>query len=673
MNVKYGNISKLSLAIGLVLAANSVVAQDNTETMVVFGEQQPTYKPADNQSALKVDMSLLEVPQMVSVVGQQEIQDKGALTLGDALKGVPGIASPSGEGARDHFTIRGFDALYDVYRNGLRDGGSNQAFRSMANVERIEVIKGSAGALYGRGSAGGLFNLVTKKADGRSVADVKLQGGSFDRTGITADLGGRLTDNLNGRINLEYKQGDSHVDNADYNTLFIAPTFRLELSDNTQVDLDLEFMDQEVSPVRGIPSVDGQPIDVDNGTSYASSSDFQENTSFNGALSIKHYFNDNTQWTNKIHYSRVEMEQAGTRNVKVVGDVLERKVTAFAFDPQEDSGLQSELNIELGSHQLLIGADANRMKRVSTSGGTTAPDAPLYAPTDFSYDRPELALNRTNQVDSTALYFQDVLSLGDSWKVLVSARYDWIKSTQDKPGAESFVIKDDKLSPRAGLVFQPTENSAIYAAVGRSYALPWGGIYGKPTKGALLKTDLAELGFKLDLFDNRLALNSAIFNIEREDPETNDQGVVTAVNNDRHRGVELELKGELAADWLISSGYTYLDAENKDTGYKANDVPEHTFSFWNTYQVSNGFKVGGGANYIGERFVGSKEAVKLDAYTTLDLMANYQWDAHMLQLNANNITDEKYYSGATGNSSGLTQINQGAPANFLLTYSYSFK
>ena len=673
MMQKHITISKISLAVTLALITNTAIAEklSDIETMQVTGEKTQSYHTQQNHSALKFDAPLLEVPQAVSVVSEQEIQDKAALTLSDAIKGVPGIASPSGEGARDHFTIRGYDALYDVYRNGLRDGANNQAFRSMANIERIEIIKGSAGSLYGRGSAGGLINLVTKKAD-RNVADIKLQAGSFNRLGVSADIGGGLTETVSSRLNLEYKQGDSHVDNADYSTLFIAPTFRFELGQTTLIDVDIEYMDQQVTPVRGIPSVDGSPIDVDNSTSYASSSDFQENTSFSGAISLQHHFNTRTLWTNKLYYSRVEMEQAGTRNVKVEGDMLQRKVVAFAFDPQEDAGFQSELNMQLGINQLLFGFDANRMKRVSTSGGETAPDSPLYDATDFTYARPELTANRTNQVDSTSVYLQDVVSLGDAWKVLLSARYDWITSNQDKPDGTHFEIKDDNLSPRAGVVFLPSDNSAIYTTVGRSYALPWGGIYAAPTKAALLKTDLMEIGFKMDLLEDSVTFNSAVFNIERENAETNDQGVVIAVNNDRHRGIEFELKGELVNDWLVSSGYTYLDAENQDTGYKPNDVPEHTASLWNTYQVVPDFKIGGGITYIGERFVGGKEAVKLDAYNSVDLMASYQWKAHLIQLNVNNVTNQDYYIGATGGGSGLTQINQGAPANFNLTYSYAF-
>jgi iron complex outermembrane receptor protein len=673
MMQKQVTISKISLAITFALTASCAHAEqkNEVETLQVLGEQTQYYRVQQNQSALKIEVPLLEVPQAVSVVTQQEIQDKEALTLSDAIKGVPGITSPSGEGARDHFTIRGYDALYDVYRNGLRDGSNNQAFRSMANIERIEVIKGPAGALYGRGSAGGLINLVIKKAD-RDVAEVKLQGGSFNRVGVSADLGASLTDTFSSRINLEYKQGDSHIDRADYETLFIAPTFRLELGQSTLIDLDIEYMDQSVTPIRGIPSVDGKPIDIDNSTSYTSASDFQENTFINSAVSVQHQFNEKINWSNKLYYSQVEMEQAGTRNVKVEGDMLQRKVVAFAFDPQEDMGFQSELNMQLGINQLLVGFDANRMERVSTSGGAVAPSTPLYNPTDFTYARPELSPNRSNQVDSTSLYFQDVVSIGDAWKVLLGARYDWITSNQDKADGSNFEIKDDNLSPRAGIVFLPSDNSSIYTTIGRSYSLPWGGIYAAPTKSALLKTDLMEIGFKIDFLDNRATFNSALFNIERENAETNDQGVVVDVNNDKHQGIELELKGELLEDWQLSTGYTYLDAENQDTGYRPNDVPEHTASLWNTYKISPAFKIGGGITYIGDRYVGGNESVKLDAYNTVDLMASYEWKAHLIQLNVNNATNQEYFTGATRGGSGSTQINQGAPANFNITYSYAF-
>ncbi len=145
----------------------------------------------------------------------------------------------------------------------------NQAYPSLANIEPIEVVKDPAGA-------GGLINLVTKKADGADVAKITLHGGSDKQAGIAADFGTAFSQGFNGRINLEYKAGDTHVDNRDYKTLFIAPTLRWNLAADSQLDLDVEYPDQEVVPYRGVPAVNGKPIDVDPSTSYASSSDFQK-------------------------------------------------------------------------------------------------------------------------------------------------------------------------------------------------------------------------------------------------------------------------------------------------------------------------------------------------------------------------------------------------------------
>ncbi len=158
----------LAVAIGSSLVAPSAVASEETnstppsatETIQVFGHQYEDYAEHMPQSGTKTDVEWLDVPQAVSVVTKTEMQDRGAVRLVDALDGVAGgVNNTLGEGSRDQFMIRGFDSLNDMYRDGLRDDGTLQSYRSLANVERVEIVKGPAGSLYGRGSAGGHHQL----------------------------------------------------------------------------------------------------------------------------------------------------------------------------------------------------------------------------------------------------------------------------------------------------------------------------------------------------------------------------------------------------------------------------------------------------------------------------------------------------------------------------------
>ncbi|WP_155487001.1 TonB-dependent receptor, partial [Vibrio harveyi] len=211
-------LSPLALAIGGTLTAVAVVpsvsASENVEaneTVQVVGHRYEGYAEHMPQSGTKTDVEWLDVPQAVSVVTKTEMQDRGAVRLVDALDGVAGVNNTLGEGSRDQFVIRGFDALNDMYRDGMRDDGTLQSYRSLANIERVEVVKGPAGALYGRGSAGGIINLVTKRANGDNFTNVNGSVGSNNQFVGQIDSSMAFSDKVNGRINLEYRQADSYV------------------------------------------------------------------------------------------------------------------------------------------------------------------------------------------------------------------------------------------------------------------------------------------------------------------------------------------------------------------------------------------------------------------------------------------------------------------------------
>lgn len=660
----------LSLAIALALTSQSLYAQQ-LDTLTVTGTN--TTAPGTSQSGLKMDADWRQVPQSVSQVERVAFEQRGAVKLDDALRGVPGINRALGEGARDHFSIRGYDALNDLYRNGLRDGGSAQAYRSLQNIERIDVIKGAAGALYGRGSAGGLINLVTKKADGERVRELGLSAGSFSQRGLALDVGDQLGSQVNGRLNMEYRSADSFVDHVEGDTLFIAPSLRFELSERSQLGLDLEYLNQSQTPYRGVPSVDGKPVNVDSSTYYGGLSDYQDNESVRANLALTQQLTPDMQWRNSIYYSRVEMEQSATRNKSVADGLLNRSVVAFAFDPQVDAGLQSELSWQLSSkHQLLFGAELAHMERTSTSTGASAPATDLLNPVSVSYPQPVLAANRTNSINSYALYGQDLIQISSQLSLLAGARYDHINTHQRTASGAKLTTSEGKLSPRLGLSYAISPQTSLYTSWGRSYQLPYGGIYSSATKAALLETSLSEIGVKAELLENQLQLGASLFQLDRESPQTDAMQQVVDISRDRHEGIELEAHAQLTPQWQLSAGYTWLDARNRDSGMQPNDVPEHTLSLWNSYEPAEGWTLAGGLYYVSERFAGNNEQVKQDSYQLVDLMASYETGSHRIQLNINNLLDEEYTLGATGGGSGLHQVGYGAPRSANLSYRLSF-
>ncbi|ELA8063791.1 TonB-dependent siderophore receptor [Vibrio parahaemolyticus] len=672
-------LTPLAVAIGSSLVVPSAVASEETnstpsaiETIQVYGHQYEGYAEHMPQSGTKTDVEWLDVPQAVSVVTKTEMQDRGAVRLVDALDGVAGVNNTLGEGSRDQFMIRGFDSLNDMYRDGMRDDGTLQSYRSLANVERVEIVKGPAGALYGRGSAGGIINLVTKRANGENFTHVKGSVGSNSQYVGQVDSSMAFSDKVNGRINLEYRQADSYVDHVDSNDFFIAPTIRVLPADGHTIDIDVEYAHQELVPYRGVPSKNGKPVDLPVSTYFGGTNDYQESDSLRVAVDYEWRLNDQWVWNNRAAFNHIELEQKGTRQGKVTGNEVSQTVNNFGYDPRTTTTLQSELIWETNDNQLMLGADFNQIDiDLTLASDKTLPPQNIYNPVVGPTPDPGFKPFRDNTTTTTGVYVQDVYTWGDL-SLIGNVRYDSMELEQQKAGSGKEKLDDDKVSYRAGLVYRINYDTSVYASLARSWQLPYAGIYINPKLAEFFHTDLKEVGAKAYLLDNALMLNAALFQIDQEQPQTNVDGDVIDKIEVRHQGIELEARGQITKQWDISVGYSYLDAEDKATGKKPNDVSDHLFSLWSTYQLDDNWRLGGGVKYVGDRYAGNDEAVSLGDYTTVDLMAAYTTGRHKIQANAYNILDEKYILGATNGTSGLNQIGYGAPAEFMLSYGYQF-
>ncbi len=642
------------------------------ETVQVIGHQYEGYAEHMPQSGTKTDVEWLDVPQAVSVVTKTEMEDRGAVRLVDALDGVAGVNNTLGEGSRDQFVIRGFDALNDMYRDGMRDDGTLQSYRSLSNIERVEVVKGPAGALYGRGSAGGIINLVTKRANGDNFTNVNGSVGSNSQFVGQVDSSMAFSDKVNGRINLEHRQADSYVNHVDSNDFFIAPTIRVLPAEGHTVDLDVEYAHQELVPYRGVPSKNGKPVDVSESSFYGGTNDYQESDSLRVGINYEWRLNSEWVWTNRAAYNHIELEQKGTRQGTVTGDKVSQTVNNFGYDPRTTTTMQSELVWETDSNQMMIGADYNQINiDLTLASDKTLPPKHIYNPVVGATPDPGFKPFRDNTTTTTGIYLQDVYTLGDL-SVIGNVRYDSMELEQQKAGKAQEKLDDNKVSYRGGLVYRINNDMSVYASLARSWQLPYSGIYINPKLAEFFHTDLKEVGAKAYLLDNALMLNAAIFQIDQEQPQTNINGDVINKIEARHQGIELEARGQITELWDISVGYSYLDAEDKDTGKKPNDVSDHLFSLWSTYQLYENWRLGGGVKYVGDRYAGNNEAVALGDYTTVDLMAAYTTGRHKVQANAYNVLGEKYILGATSGKSGTNQIGYGAPAEFMLSYGYQF-
>ncbi|MGO2232795.1 TonB-dependent siderophore receptor [Marinomonas sp. UCMA 3892] len=624
-------------------------------------------------SGSKSDAEWLDVPQSVSVVTDTEMKDRGAVKLVDALDGVAGVNNTLGEGSRDQFVIRGFDAIRDIYRDGLRDDGNLQSYRSLANVEQVEIVKGPAGALYGRGSAGGIINLVTKRANGDEFTRLSTSYGSNDKLKGSIDTSAKLTDTINGRLNVEVRRANSFVDHVDSDDYFIAPTFQFQPSDDHTVNLDIEIMHQNLVPYRGVPSKDGKPVDVPRSTFFGSKNDFQESDSIRVAIDDELQFGPDIKWNNRVAFTRVTLEQQGTRQTTAAvtgANTVAQTVNDFGYDPRTTVTLQSELKWDVGNQQILFGADYNQIDIDLNLRSQALPAKSIDNPIADNVTSPGFPAFRENTTKTVGLYIQDIITLGD-WSFSGNVRQDHMELNQKiiSTGLESS-NNDDKTSYRIGAAYRLTDNMSAYTTLAKSWQLPYGGSFISPTLAEFYSTKLKEVGVKAYLLDDALMLNAAVFQIDQEQPQTDTNGFIINKSQERHRGLELEARGQLTKQLSATASYTYLDAEDRDTGKKPNDVSDQLISLGTTYQLNDAWRFGGSVKYVGDRYAGNNEAVELGDYTTVNAMASYQTGKHRVQFNAYNIFDEKYYLGSTDGTSGINSIGYGSPAEFMVSYSY---
>lgn len=678
MRIKNFLLTPLALAVSLASFSSFAeeVKTNNGDPDKVISLTVEGYKGYAQElptSGSKSDAEWLDVPQSVSVVTDTEMKDRGAVKLVDALDGVAGVNNTLGEGSRDQFVIRGFDAIRDIYRDGLRDDGNLQSYRSLANVEQVEIVKGPAGALYGRGSAGGIINLVTKRANGDEFTRLSTSYGSNDKLKGSIDTSAKLTDTINGRLNVEVRRANSFVDHVESDDYFIAPTFQFQPSDDHTVNLDIEIMHQNLVPYRGVPSKDGKPVDVPRSTFFGSKNDFQESDSIRVAIDDELQFGPDITWNNRVAFTRVTLEQQGTRQTTAAvtgANTVAQTVNDFGYDPRTTVTLQSELKWDVGNQQILFGADYNQIDIDLNLRSQALPAKSIDNPIADNVTSPGFPAFRENTTKTVGLYIQDIITLGD-WSFSGNVRQDHMELDQKiiSTGLES-TNNDDKTSYRIGAAYRLTDNMSAYTTFAKSWQLPYGGSFINPTLAEFYSTKLKEVGVKAYLLDDALMLNAAVFQIDQEQPQTDTNGFIVNKSQERHRGLELEARGQLTKQLSATASYTYLDAEDRDTGKKPNDVSDQLISLGTTYQLNDAWRFGGSVKYVGDRYAGNNEAVDLGDYTTVNAMVSYQTGKHRVQFNAYNIFDEKYYLGSTDGTSGINSIGYGSPAEFMVSYSY---
>ena len=679
----------LFLISGVIFAQVDSNSEDQVEEVVIKGN----VLYSDQVNALKTPVPVLNVPQTVTIVTDDDIRSQGFREIGDIVRFTPGVNTSQGEGHRDAVVFRGVRSTADFYLDGVRD--DVQYYRSLYNVEQVEILRGPNALLFGRGGTGGIINRVTKKAVlGEMFGGYDLGVDSFGALDFAADYNVQTGDNTALRFNIHSDALENHRDFYEGDRFGMNPTVTIALSDNTTVDLSYEYADHERFIDRGIPTINNAP---DESLSNIVFGDEDINVTTLEAnimrANVSHNFSETRKGNLAIQSSSFEKMYQNLYASGYDGTL----VTMDGYlDPTErdnfiiSGNIVSEVVTGSITHTILFGAELinteNKNLRYDTNWSTTDDDNEIFdisRPMDFNVNSAGVAtaVNFTNSLKSktesdisvTSLFIQDQMDLSDNVKLLLGGRLDSFDiNVDDIKNGTSESRTDDRFSPRAGVINKPQDSVSLYVSYSESF-LPRSGEQFKSLSATSARLDpdvfeSTELGIKVAITDT-LSFTAAIFDSEQTratyDNVTGENSEIRGLQVD---GIELELRGEVSDKLELAVGYSSLDGTTSSGGV-AREVPDHTFSLFAKYQVDENFGWAFGVTQQGESHIKDNSPLILPEYTRFDFAAYWNVAEDLvLRLNVENLTDELYFP----HSHSTHQASVGEPLNARVSLTKTF-
>ncbi len=692
------------------------------------------YAPATATIGGKGATLVRDIPQSVTVINRAVLDAQSATSLTQALRNVPGITISAGEGGAigDNINLRGFSARTDIYLDGFRDRG--QYTRDTFALDAVEVLKGPSSMLFGRGSTGGVINQVSKKPGLKAHSEATVSVGTNDFYRSTLDLNRPLSETSAFRIAAFGQDVQSTRDVVHDKDWGVAPSMRFGIGTLTEVTLSALVQRNRDLPDYGFPVITTngfgtvrKPIDAPANRFYGYTDDhFNQSVDMvNGT--VQHKFSPNLTLRNQTSFSHYTTEAQpsplSSNLIRRIGEVSASAANPASFNdpldnllaPREDRDRnlndkslfnQTELIAKIKAGDVLhtvttgfeIGRDEYHEDRYAWNTSTTDQEVNLGNPVNGTRQGAR-ALSRAVETtaDTLAAYINDQIDLNKQWKLVGGVRWDRFKVNTDLqkfPLPSGFTADttqviapktDTMLSPRAGVLYQPSDTQSYYASYGTSFN-PSAETVTQSSNTAALdpeKNNSYEVGAKLDLMNGNLTVNGALFRIDKTNARMRDGlgGVQVLGGKVRVNGVELGVAGRITTAWQIFGGYTFLDGKvrsSRETGSGVDvdipaegktylNTPRHTATLWTTYRVTPAWEVGGGALYSSKRYLNNYESAMIDGYTRFDATLAYLQKDYDIRLSLQNLTDKKYFETA---SAGRATPVKGRSA--MVTVAYRF-
>jgi iron complex outermembrane recepter protein len=675
-------------ALALPTAAEAAGADDSE--IVVTGLRQ----------AYRGDFETKEIPQAISVITTKQLEENNILRLADALDLNASVTRQNSFGGLwDSFAVRGFagdENLPSGYLvNGFNGGRGFGGTRDVSGVERIEVLKGPAAALFGRGEPGGTVNIVTKRAnlDGFRGTASGLYG-SFDRIRFDADVNIPLGETIAVRLIGYSEKSDSFRDTLDSRRYGFLPSVLVKLGEDTTLGYDLEYALADSDFDRGVLAINNQLGVIPRERFLGEPGDGAIRTEALGhQLQLQHNFS--SSWSLLLGGSYRETEFGGLASFAELvssrqrllqdGRSLSRQRRFTRYDGKHivvRGELAGDFEAFGMRHRILLGADYDvfdndqlltryRPPPLSTNPSAQAGYvidifAPVYGRFPLTPANTETVTNRFDRQKAFGVYFQDQITLTDRLQLRVGLRYDSFSlSIDNRVNGRLARREDSRFSPQVGVVFEASDALSLYAVYGSGFRSNIA-ITPSLSTAAPETSKSYEIGAKFALFDGTLSGTLAVFSLVKNNvlaADVANPGFSTTIGEAGSRGIELDVTGKLPGGVELLVSYAYVDAEAKtavlDPNFSAQiragdpliNIPKHSLNTQVSKRfeigTANALTVGAGVQHVGSRLGGTATTFFLPAYTLVRAFVGFKvMEGLELFGDVKNLFDATYYTSS---------------------------
>lgn len=688
--IPLGALMLLATCSGWAQTAPTTGAQLPTVTVKGSADIQnkDTLKPATTTIG-KGKQALRDIPQSVTVFTERLMTDRNQDDFRDVLRSTAGVTFQAGETGEEDIRLRGFSLgqAGDIYVDGMKDAPLYE--RDTFNNDSVEVLKGSASMLFGKGSTGGVVNQVNKMPLLMDQHEISYTLGTGQENRLTGDFNFLTGENAAFRLNALVHDEKNY--GAKQRKLGIAPTYSWGIGTRDEFSVGLYSLDIEGRPLYNHPWFlnDGKLVpSLPARNYYGLASDKLDTSAQYVTLAHTHRFDDNGELKTRLRHGRYERDllasavrfAAGTTQDNLSDSTVITRSPKGRLGISELTQLQSDYTNTFNwggrKHALIAGVDlyhddAKRDQRYTGTG--SMPDTTVGTPDDGAVrptPRGEPTFN-TFDASNVGLYAQDTVSVTDTVKLLGGLRYDDFKASYHTPMALSNERSDGLWSPRVGIIYQPNDSSSYYASYGTSYntsgdtyqfGLSVNNSTARASNTPPEKSRNFEIGGKFDLWGKRALLSVAAFYSEKYNERNTDPDSAATqelLSGKRHAaGMEFNLAGRITPKWEVFFNHTWIPSARIDEsnvalaaggggaqvkGDRPGLTPRHSGSLWTTYAVAPQWRLGAGVNYRGEQNPDGQRSVTAGSFAVVDAMVEYTVnDKTSLKLNVTNLTNKLY-------------------------------